>query len=66
MITYVSTLGSKLSLVSMCVTADLCHSMEYEHLPDEPRLKDPRQVEKPQGGRRDCSGTVFYTHSHIH
>ncbi len=28
MITYVSTLGSKLLLMSMCVTADLCHIME--------------------------------------
>lgn len=63
--TYVSTLGSKSFLVSVCVTDDLCHITLCEHLPEAPKLKDLRQVEKPQGGK----GTVLQqclTHSYIH
>lgn len=63
---HVSTPGSKLSLVSVCVTDDLCHIAWCEHLPDEPRLKDLRQVEKPQGGKEGTALPQCFSHSYIH
>lgn len=60
MVNHACMLDSKLSLVSLCVTADLCHTKQCGLPPDKSGLKDPRQEEEPQGDM-DYSSTVFYS-----